>query len=508
MSLFCLFSFERIHPPVIIHKDWRSRKTTGKSPLREVVTISLNELTLHESIDLLEKSPEKLEQLINDLFAEIDDSEPDVQAYLELADRDELLKSAREFLDRPLKGIPGTIKDNIQTLGFKTTCGSEFLQNYDSVYDATVIKSLKEAGSPVFGKANLDEFAMGSSTENSYFQTTRNPHDLSRVPGGSSGGSAAAVAADEAIYALGSDTGGSVRHPAAFCGVVGLKPTYGLVSRYGLTAFASSLDQIGPITKDVYDSALLLNYLARQDMMDSTSAAENTPDYTEGIDRGVGGLKVGFPKEYFGEELDAGIQEQASKWRKIFEKLGADVVDISLPHTEYAIATYYIIASSEASANLARFDGVRYTSRADTDSIEELFSRSRDEGFGPEVKRRILLGTYALSAGYYDEYYGKAQKTRRLIKQDFDQAFNDVDLIAAPASPTPAFKIGEKIEDPLEMYLSDIFIVPVNLAGIPAMSVPGGEVDELPVGLQIMGGSLAEKKILRAGYAFEQVFGN
>ncbi|MBS3791065.1 Asp-tRNA(Asn)/Glu-tRNA(Gln) amidotransferase subunit GatA [Candidatus Bipolaricaulota bacterium] len=468
--------------------------------------MSLNELTLHELIDLLEESPGKLEKLINDLFAEIDDNEPDVQAYLELASSDELLKSTRELVDQPLKGIPGTIKDNIQTLGFKTTCGSKFLEDYDSVYDATVIKSLKEAGSPVLGKANMDEFAMGSSTENSYFQTTRNPHDLSRVPGGSSGGSAAAVAADEAVYALGSDTGGSVRHPAAFCGVVGMKPTYGLVSRYGLTAFASSLDQIGPITKDVYDSALLLNYLARHDEMDSTSAVKKTPDYTEGIDRGIEGLKVGLPKEYFGKELDSRIQEKAKKWRKTFENLGADVVEISLPNTEYAIATYYIIASSEASANLARFDGVRYTSRADTDSIEELFSRSRDEGFGPEVKRRILLGTYALSAGYYDEYYGKAQKARRLIKQDFDRAFENVDLIAAPTSPTPAFKIGEKIEDPLEMYLSDVFIVPVNLAGIPAMSMSGGKVNDLPVGMQIMGGSLAEKKILRAGYAFERNF--
>lgn len=457
-------------------------------------------------IDLLDESPEQLNKLIDDLFSAIEDREADVKAYLEIANRDELLKNARALSDRPLKGVPGAIKDNIQTLGFKTTCGSKFLKDFDSVYDATTVKSLKVAGSPVLGKANLDEFAMGSSTENSYFQTTRNPRDLTRVPGGSSGGSAAAVAADEAIYALGSDTGGSVRHPAAFCGVVGLKPTYGLVSRYGLTAFASSLDQIGPITKDVYDSALLLNYLAVQDEMDSTSAAEETPDYTEGIDRGIEGLKVGFPKEYFGEELDPGIAKKARQWRNTFERMGAEVVDISLPHTEYAIATYYIIASSEASANLARFDGVRYTSRAKTNSIEKLFSKSRDEGFGPEVKRRILLGTYALSAGYYDEYYGKAQKARQLIKRDFDRAFQDVDLIAAPASPTPAFKIGEKIEDPLEMYLSDIFIVPVNLAGIPAMSVPGGQVDDLPVGLQIMGGSLAEKKILRAGYAFEQTF--
>ena len=455
---------------------------------------------------MLESEPHQRESLIEDLFEQIADREPDVQAYLELTDREELLQESRQLGDRPLKGIPGAIKDNIQTLGFKTTCGSKFLADYDSVYDATVIKSLKEAGSPILGKANMDEFAMGSSTENSFFQTTRNPHDLSRVPGGSSGGSAAAVAADEAIYALGSDTGGSVRHPAAFCGVVGLKPTYGLVSRYGLTAFASSLDQIGPITKDVYDSALLLNYLATYDKMDSTSAVKEDKDYTKGIDRGVNGLKIGFPKEYFGEELDPDIQKKAKKWRETFRQLGAEVEEINLPHTEYAIATYYIIASSEASANLARFDGVRYTSRADTESIEELFSKSRDEGFGPEVKRRILLGTYALSAGYYDEYYGKAQKARRLIKEDFDRAFERLDLIAAPASPTPAFKIGEKIDDPLKMYLSDIFIVPVNLAGIPAMSVPAGKVDGLPIGMQIMGGSLSEEKILRAGYAFEKEF--
>lgn len=455
---------------------------------------------------MLEEEPKRIEDLYADLFARINEVEDDVQAYLELGDKEELLNSARDLLDRPLKGVPGTIKDNIQTLGFKTTCGSSFLEDYDSVYDATVIKSLKEAGSPVLGKANMDEFAMGSSTENSYFQTTRNPSDLSRVPGGSSGGSAAAVAADEAIYALGSDTGGSVRHPAAFCGVVGLKPTYGLVSRYGLTAFASSLDQIGPITKDVYDAALVLNYLADYDEMDSTSAVKETPDYTQGINEGITDFTIGFPEEYFGEELDSSIQNRADEWRENFESLGAEVKNISLPHSEYAIATYYLIASSEASANLARFDGVRYTSRAETETIDELFSKSRDEGFGPEVKRRILLGTYALSAGYYDEYYGKAQKARRLIKEDFDRAFEEIDLIAAPTSPTPAFKIGDKIDDPLDMYLSDVFNVPVNMAGLPAMSVPAGKVNDLPVGMQIIGDSLTEKEILRAGYAFEQAF--
>ncbi len=457
-------------------------------------------------MELLDDEPDRLEELYEDLLDRIEEFEGDVQAYLELANREEILETARDFPDRPLKGVPGAIKDNIQTLGFKTTCGSQFLRDYDSVYDATVIKSLKEAGSPVLGKANLDEFAMGSSTENSSFQTTKNPHDLSRVPGGSSGGSAAAVAADEAIYALGSDTGGSVRQPASFCGVVGLKPTYGLVSRYGLTAFASSLDQIGPITKDVLDAGLLLNYLAGQDRMDSTSAAEGRADYTGKIDQGIEGLKIGFPQEYFGDQLDSSIRKKTERWRRTFRDLGAEVREISLPHTEYAIATYYIIASSEASANLARFDGVRYTSRAETESIEELFSQSRDQGFGPEVKRRILLGTYALSAGYYDEYYGKAQKVRRLIKEDFDRAFQEIDLIAAPTSPTPAFKIGEKIEDPLEMYLSDVFMVPVNLAGIPAISVPAGNVDGLPIGMQIIGESLSEEKILRAGYGFENSF--
>ncbi len=472
----------------------------------EVLPIHLNELTLHELIDILDEEPDRVEELIDSLLQAIEQADRDVNAYLQVADRQTLLEQSNELKDKPLKGIPGAIKDNIQTLGFKTTCGSNFLRNYDSVYDATVIKLLKEAGSPVLGKVNLDEFAMGSSTENSCFKTTRNPHDFDRVPGGSSGGSAAAVATDEAIYALGSDTGGSVRHPAAFCGVVGLKPTYGMVSRYGLTAFASSLDQIGPITKDVYDAALVLNYIGKKDEMDSTSAVEQTTDYTKAIGEGIKGLKIGFPKEYFGSELDASIQKKAAKWKATFEGLDAEVREISLPHTEYAIATYYLISSSEASANLARFDGVRYTSRADVDTIEELFSRSRDEGFGPEVKRRILLGTYALSAGYYDEYYGKAQKTRRLIKQDFDKAFEEIDLIAAPTSPTPAFKIGEKIEDPLEMYLSDIFSVPPNLAGIPAMSIPAGKVDSLPVGMQLMGESLSEKLIFKAGYAFEQEF--
>ena len=455
---------------------------------------------------MLEDEPGKISELVGDVYARIEEKDDQVKAYLQLADKDELIEKARKLLDTPLKGVPGAIKDNIQTVGFKTTCASRILKDFQSVYDATAIERLKEGGSPVLGKVNLDEFAMGSSTENSHFQTTHNPRDLSRVPGGSSGGSAAAVAADEAIYALGSDTGGSIRHPAAFCGVVGLKPTYGLVSRYGLTAFASSLDQIGPITKDVYDAALVLNFISGGDRRDSTSVDRSEEDYTAGIEEGIEGAKVGFPQEYFGPELDSRIKELGEEWRDTFRELGAEVREISLPHTEYAIPTYYLIACSEASANLARFDGVRYTHRAQSEGIDELFSRSRDEGFGPEVKRRIMLGTYALSAGYYDKFYKKAQQVRSLIKDDFDQALGEVDLIAAPTAPTPAFEIGEKTDDPLQMYLSDIFSVTANMAGVPAISIPAGEADDLPVGMQIMTDSLAEKKLLRAAYAFEEAF--
>ncbi len=468
--------------------------------------MQLNELTLHELSPKLREEPGKIEELVDALYGEIEKKEDSIGAYLQLPDREDLINRARERSDSPLAGIPAAIKDNIQTVGMKTTCGSKILADYDSVYDATVVKKLKEKGSPVLGKTYMDEFAMGSSTENSAFQITKNPLDLDRVPGGSSGGSAAAVASDEAIYALGSDTGGSIRQPAAFCGVVGLKPTYGLVSRYGLTAFASSLDQIGPITKDVRDAAIVLNYITGNDELDSTSTTSREEDFEEGLEEGIKGATVGFPEEYFDERLDESIHDLADRWKKTFEDLGAEIVDISLPHTEYATATYYLIACSEASANLARFDGVRYTARAESKKIDDLFANSREEGLGPEVKRRIMLGTYALSTGYYDQFYKKAQKVRNLIKKDFDRAWEKVDLVATPTTPAPAFKLGEKIEDPLEMYLSDIFTETANLAGIPAISIPAGEVRDLPVGLQLMTEGMGEKKLLKAAYAVEKSF--
>lgn len=468
--------------------------------------MQLNELTIHELSPKLREDPGKINKLVDALYGEIEKKEDSIGAYLQLPNREDLIKKAKEKTDSPLAGIPGAIKDNIQTVGMKTTCGSKILADYDSVYDATVVKKLKEKGSPILGKANMDEFAMGSSTENSAFQITKNPLDTERVPGGSSGGSAAAVASDEAIYALGSDTGGSIRQPAAFCGVVGLKPTYGLVSRYGLTAFASSLDQIGPITKDVRDAAIVLNYITGNDKLDSTSTASGEEDYEGGLEEGIKGATVGFPEEYFDERLDENMHDLADRWKKTFEELGVEIVDISLPHTEYATATYYLIACSEASANLARFDGVRYTARAKSKKIDDLFANSREEGLGPEVKRRIMLGTYALSTGYYDQFYKKAQKVRNLVKKDFDRAWEKVDLIATPTTPAPAFKLGEKVEDPLEMYLSDIFTETANLAGIPAISIPAGEVKDLPVGLQLMTEGMGEKKLLKAAHAIEKSF--
>jgi aspartyl-tRNA(Asn)/glutamyl-tRNA(Gln) amidotransferase subunit A len=465
--------------------------------------LGLNERTLHELIALLDAGEISLREIIGDLYATIEERDASLRAYLELADKEELLMQAESVADRPLRGLPIAIKDNISTLGFKTTCGSQFLKKFEPIYDATVVERLKAAGATVLGKTNLDEFAMGSSCENSSFFSTRNPRDPERVPGGSSGGSAAAVAAREAIAALGSDTGGSIRQPAALCGIVGLKPTYGLVSRYGLVAFASSLDQIGPLAKDVHDAALTLTIIAGRDPHDSTSIDNGDVDYTQGLEEGIRGFKVGLPREYLGEGLSAEAQERIEEWKKILKDLGAELVEFSLPHTEYAIPTYYLISSSEASANLARFDGVRYTSRASDELLEQLYSESRDRGFGAEVKRRIMLGTYALSAGYYEQWYGKAQRVRTLIKQDFDHAFKKVDIIMAPTSPIPAFKLGERLEDPLEMYLSDIYTVPASLAGVPAISLPGGEVAGLPFGLQIIGDKLQEGKILSAAYAFE-----
>ena len=406
----------------------------------------------------------------------------------------------------PLLGVPIAIKDVLAVKGQPLNCGSKILGHFHSPYDATVIEKLRAAGAIVFGRLNMDEFAMGSSTENSAFVTTRNPWDLSRIPGGSSGGSAAAVAADEAIATLGSDTGGSIRQPAALCGCVGVKPTYGRVSRYGLVAFASSLDQIGPFTKDVRDAATMLRVISGHDPRDSTSVPETVPDYAAAFGGSLKGIRLGLPKEYNIPGLDAEVKAAVDAAVKELQSLGAEMVEISLPHTEYAVATYYIIATAEASANLARFDGIRYGARVDGADLMELNSRTRGQGFGPEVKRRILLGTYVLSSGYYDAYYLRAQKVRTLIRRDFLQAFESVDAIVTPTTPTAAFKAGEKSSDPLQMYLSDIFTISCNLAGIPGLSLPCGftKSPKLPIGLQILGKPFGEETILKIAHAYEQ----
>lgn len=404
-----------------------------------------------------------------------------------------------------LEGIPMALKDNLCTEGIRTTCSSKILENFVPPYNATVTERLHDAGAILLGKLNMDEFAMGSSTENSRFFPTHNPWDLERVPGGSSGGSVASVAADQAVYTLGSDTGGSIRQPAAFCGVVGLKPTYGVVSRYGLIAYASSLDQIGPITKTVHDNALVLNAIAGHDAKDSTSVPFNKPDYTQFLVNDIRGLRIGVPREYFGQGMDPNVERVIREGLRTLESLGAIVEDCSLPNTKYAMPAYYLIAPAEASSNLARYDGVRYGHRAEgVEDVLGLFSKTRAEGFGSEVKRRIMLGTYALSAGYYDAYYVKAQKVRTLIKQDFDRAFEKFDVLLSPTTPTPAFRLGEKSGDPLTMYLSDVCTVPINLAGIPALSIPAGFVDGLPVGLQLMGKPFDEGTLYRVAYTFEQ----
>jgi aspartyl-tRNA(Asn)/glutamyl-tRNA(Gln) amidotransferase subunit A len=408
---------------------------------------------------------------------------------------------------KPLMGMPLAIKDNICTEGVPTTCSSRMLQHFAPPYDATVITKLREQGYILLGKTNLDEFAMGSSTENSAFGPSRNPWDFHRVPGGSSGGSAAAVAADECVAALGSDTGGSIRQPAAFCGVVGLKPTYGRVSRYGLVAFASSLDQIGPITKDVRDAAFMLGAIAGHDPLDSTSADVPVPDYLKALaKKDLKKLRVGVPREFFAEGLDPEVDQAVKAAIAELKTLGAEIKDIQLPRTDAAVAVYYVLATAEASSNLARFDGVKFGLRAkETKDLLDLYMKTRQEGFGPEVKRRIMLGTYVLSAGYYDAYYGKAQAVRTLVCQDFDAAFKDVDLIVTPATPTPAFKLGEKNEDPLQMYLSDIFTISVNLAGLPAIALPCGfSTNGLPIGLQLIGRPFEEETVLRAAHAYEQ----
>jgi len=438
--------------------------------------------------------------------------EGEIGAYLELDSKGVLAQADRvdEAVQRgenpgPLAGVPIARKANLCAKGELTNCGSLILYNFKPPYDGTAIEKLKSAGAILFGSTQMDEFAMGSSTENSPYGPARNPWNTKRVPGGSSGGSSAAVAADEAIAALGTDTGGSVRQPAALCGVVGLKPTYGRVSRYGLIAFASSLDQIGPVTKDVEDAALLLSVIGGHDPRDSTSLDIDLPDFRKGLAEPITGLRIGIPKEYFVEGLDGEVERAVRDAAGKLEELGAVPVDISLPHTEYAVATYYIVATAEASSNLARYDGVQYGKRRDPGDILGMYEKTRQDGFDDEVKRRIILGTYALSSGYYDAYYLKAQKVRTLIKNDFDEAFKVCDVIVTPTSPTPAFKIGEKMEDPLQMYLSDIFTISANLAGIPAISIPCGfSEDGLPIGLQIMGRPLDEATILRAARAYEK----
>jgi aspartyl-tRNA(Asn)/glutamyl-tRNA(Gln) amidotransferase subunit A len=451
--------------------------------------------------------------LAESCYARIERDDPKIGAFLTLskeralAKADEVDQRAKRGDELPaLAGVPVAIKDVLVTEGTRSTAGSKILGNYIPPYDATVVKRLDAAGAVMLGKTNCDEFAMGSSNENSAWKPVHNPRDLSRVPGGSSGGSAAAVAADMAVVSLGSDTGGSIRQPAALCGVVGLKPTYGRVSRYGLIAFASSLDHVGPFGKCVKDVAAVLQVIAGRDAMDSTSAEVAVPDYLAELEKPVRGLKVGVAKEYFGEGLDREVRAAVESAIQKLASLGCEIVEVSLPHTKYAIPAYYIIATAEASANLARFDGVRYGFRAQgVKSLSEMYRRTRDQGFGTEVKRRIMLGTYALSAGYYDAYYLKAQQVRTLLAQDFEEAFRKVDVIVTPTSPTAAFKLGEKVDDPLAMYLADIYTVTANLAGVPGISVPCGETKErLPIGLQILGRHFDESTVMRVGYAYEQ----
>jgi len=407
--------------------------------------------------------------------------------------------------DSPLKGVPLAVKDNICIKGKRITCASKILNSHIAVYDAAVIKRIKAAGMPIIGTANMDEFAFGSSTENSCYGPAKNPWDETCVPGGSSGGSAASVAARLIPFALGSDTGGSIRQPASFCGVVGFKPTYGRVSRFGLVAFGSSLDQIGPITTNFSDCAHLLNIICGHDENDSTSSFVDTPDFTQGLVDDVSGMKIGIPKEYFLRGLDEEVKKRIDETVSLFKDKGAEIVSISLPHTEYAVATYYIVASSEASSNLQRFDGIRYGLRSKAEDLKGIYFKSRRDGFGDEAKRRIFLGTYSLSSGYYDAYYLRALKVRRLIKEDFDKAFSTVDLILTPTSPTPAFKIGEKSTDPLSMYLSDIYTIPVNLAGVPAVSFPCGFTSAgLPVGAQLIARHFDEASLIKAGYTFQR----
>ncbi|MDY6855946.1 MAG: Asp-tRNA(Asn)/Glu-tRNA(Gln) amidotransferase subunit GatA [Thermodesulfobacteriota bacterium] len=475
--------------------------------------MELYQYTLHELHRMLENGEVTSKDITMSVFKRIEEVEGYIGAFITLM-KEKAIKQA-DIADKKIRkgeistmtGIPLAIKDNICIEGVRTTCGSKMLENYLPPYDGTVIKRLKEK-SPVFvGKTNMDEFAMGSSTEASYFGVTHNPWDIKRVPGGSSGGSASAVCADECIAALGSDTGGSIRQPAACCGIVGLKPTYGRVSRFGLVAFASSLDQIGPMTKDVRDCAILLSVISGYDRLDSTSVNNKSVDYESALTGDIKDTKIGIPKEYFEKGgFERSVEQAICDAKRELEKLGATFIEVSLPHCEFSIATYYLIAPSEASSNLARYDGVKYGYRtSNAKNLKAMYTQTRSEGFGQEVKRRIMLGTYALSAGYYDEYYKKASQVRTLIKRDFDTAFKQCDLILTPTIPNPAFKIGEKIKNPLQMYLFDVFTVPANLTGIPAISVPCGFSDEgMPIGLQLLARHFEEKMLLKVAYAFEQ----
>ena len=472
----------------------------------------LYEMTAHQLHEMLVRREVTSREITESAMKRIAEVEGRVHAFITLTPELALEQAAaadariQKGDAGPLTGIPLAIKDVICTQGVRTTCGSHILENFVPPYDATVTEKLKAAGAVFVGKANMDEFAMGSSTENSCFGPSRNPWDQERIPGGSSGGSAAAVAADECIVSLGSDTGGSIRQPAACCGIVGMKPTYGRVSRYGLVAFASSLDQIGPFSKDVRDTALLLNAIAGHEPRDSTSVDLPVPDYTQALREDVRGMVLGIPREAFGEGLDAEVGASVRQAIETLKQLGAKTMDISLPHSDYALAVYYLIAPCEASSNLARYDGVKYGFRAGgTQDLMDMYQETRRQGFGAEVKRRIMLGTYALSAGYYDAYYLKASRVRTLIRQDFARAFEKCDALVLPTTPTTAFKIGEKADDPLQMYLSDIYTIPCNLAGLPGLSMPCGFSREgLPIGLQILGDFFQEEKILRVAYAFER----
>ena len=473
--------------------------------------MELYNFTAHELHEKLVNKEVSSVELTNAVYARIDEVEDQVRSYVTLDKEGALAQAAKVDAKIAagekiaiLAGVPGAIKDNISTKGLRTTCSSKMLDNFIPIFDAHVIKNLRADETIFLGKTNLDEFAMGSSTEHSFYGPSHNPWDLTRVPGGSSGGSAACIAACEAIWTLGSDTGGSIRQPASFNGCVGIKPTYGRVSRYGCVAFASSLDQIGPITKDVTDAAIVLNTICGKDQMDSTSLDVPVPDFTKSLVQDVKGLKIGLPKEYFGEGIDAKVKDQIKLAIKKYEELGAEIVEVSLPHTEYAVITYYIIAPAEASANLSRFDGVRYGHRnMEAVSCPEMTTLTRTEGFGPEVRRRIMLGNYVLSTGYYDAYYKKAMQVRTLIRRDFEEAFKQCDLLLTPTSPVTAYPIDGKM-DPLAIYMLDVTTIPVNMAGLPGISIPCGFADGLPVGMQLIGKPLDEETVLRAAYTFEQ----